>query len=317
MHRGRGRHVPAQVGGADHVAGRAVRQVRRGGRRRRGRAIHVIAARVLQRRLVGRPVLQAALQQRHERRGGRAGCRWRHVGRDQLAGLLRLLVHVGLLLHGRRLLVVTAPGSRATTRAAGSRAVGHAGELRAGHQVMYGDVGQYAGLAVLRRAVRVLVRGPLVAHAQPLVRPVHGRVVSAGRHRGVRPERRAAHQHLELVELIVDERVVLLLELGQPRVGGRRDQVFVLVIHVVVGGGRVVVVLGHPVVGRDRLVMVAGYTVDVDALGDRVERHQRLEVGEIRGRLRVRLIHAVRLLLLVMMVVMTVVVLLLRGHHDR
>jgi len=302
--RGRGRHVTAQVGGADHVTGRAVRQVRRGGRRRRRRAVHVIAAGVLERRLVGRPVLQAALEQRHERGGGRTGRGRRHVGRDQLAGLLLLLLLllVQRFLHGRRRLLVIISRS-----ASAGTSVGHARKLGTGHQVVYGDVRQYAGLVVLRRTVRVFVRRPVVAHAaQPLVGTVHGRVVAAGRHRGVGPERRAAHEHFELVELIVDERV-LLLELGQSRVRGRRHQVFVLVVHVVVGRGRVVVVLGHPVVGRDRLIVVAGYAVDVDALRDRVERHQRLEVGEIRGRLGVGLIDAVRLLMVMAVVVMTAV----------
>jgi len=85
-----------------------------------------------------------------------------------------------------------------------------------------------------------------------------------------------------------------------------------LVVHVVVGRGRVVVILGHPVVGRDRLVVVAGYAVDVDALRDRVERHQRLEVGEIRGRFGVGLVDAVRLLMVMtVVVVMTAVEVLL------
>lgn len=333
----------AQVRGADHVAGGAVRQIRRGGRRRGRRAVHVIAAGVLERGFVGRTVLQPALEQRHERRGSRPG-RWRwHVRRDQLpSGLLRLdrlLVLVKrrfLLLHcGRRGLMVSA-----------TAAVGHAGELRAGHQIVYGDVGKYTSLAVLRRAVGVFVRGPLVAcHTQPLVRAVNsGPVVAAGRHRGVRAERRAAHQHLKLVELVVDERV-LLLELGQARVSGRRHQVLVLVVHVVIRRGRVVVVLGgHSVVGRDRLVMVTGDAVDVDALGDCMERHQRFEVGEVRGRLRVVVIvvssvvvvvvvgllvdSAVRemrrvmvtvvtVLRVVVMVVVVMMVVLLRGHGDR
>jgi len=106
-----GRHVTAQVRGADHVTGGAVRQVRRGGRRWRRRAVHVIAAGVLERRLVGRTVLQPALEQRHERRGGRARRGWRHVGRHQLAGLL-LLVQRFLLHGGWRRLVIS---SRATT----------------------------------------------------------------------------------------------------------------------------------------------------------------------------------------------------------
>lgn len=311
VHRGRRRrlHVTAQVGRADHVAGRAVRQVRRGGRRRRRRTLHVIAAGVLERRFVGRPVLQPALEQRHERRGGRARRRGRNVGRDQVTGLLRLRLLVQRFLHGLLLLLLLL--LRMIITGSSHAAVRHARKLRTGHQVLYSDVGQYAGLGVLRRTVRVLVRSPIVAHAQPLVRPVHCRVIATGRHRGVRPKRRAAHEHLELVKLIVDERV-LLLKLGKARVGGRRDQVLVLVVHVVVvGRGRVIVVFGHPVVGRDRLVMVAGYAVDVYALRDRVERHQRLEVGEIRGRLGVWLLRVDAVRLVMVMVVMTAAVVLL------
>lgn len=196
---------------------------------------------------------------------------------------------------------------------------------------MYGNVVEYTRFAVVRRrtvgvVLLLFVRGPFVPghRRQPFVRAAAAAVsvIVACRHRGVRPERRAAHEHFELVELIVHERV-FLLEFRQSR--RRSHQIFVLIVHtvvvvvvtavvvvVVVGRRRVIVIIlgrRNAVVGRDRLVMMAWYTVDVDAFRNRVERHQRFEIGKIRRRFRaVVVVVVVRMVLrLVMMMLMMMV----------